>query len=1575
MANWQSGFWKLWVATSLAVSGFGNYALAQITPDGTLGNESSVVTPDARVRGRAAQLIEGGAVRNVNLFHSFLEFNVGKGERVYFANPVGIENILTRVTGNNVSEIGGTLGVDGEANLFLLNPNGIIFGEGAELDIRGSFVGSTADSIVFGNGVEFSASESEAAPLLKINVPIGLQYGPNQPAPVVNAGNIEVGQGQSLTLSGGALVSSGELRAPGGQISLAAVPESSLVRLERRQVLGWEQLPTTAGTQTGASALSVAELVEGAGLENAGIPVEVNPGTAIVSGSVDVSNIEGEGGIVQVLGDKVGLIDAKINASGRDGGGMVLIGGDYQGQGTVPNASQTYLSGDSVVNADGLQNGDGGRVIVWADKTASIHGSLTAKGGAVSGNGGLIETSGKQFLNLTSTPDASAPNGSGGTWLIDPTDITIMNGGGAIGTNEVDVANINAALNMGTSVTISTSIGGAEQGNITQNNNAPIRKTAGGDATLSLEAENDIFLNADITSDSGHLNVELLADSDNNSTGNIRIFNARINTNGGDFSGFARENAPSERGVDIGNSNINAEGGDIELRGTGGTVNNNDNNRTGRGIELKNSVLGTTGTGNITLTGNGGTNGNFGIGIDLIENTTVSSENGDIKLIGTGNGINNGWGIQVRDGTLVRTTGTGNVSLTGTSNGTGEGNNGILIRQQVGGGPSVVETIGTGNITLNGISESGTFGLTILENSIIRSQDGNINLMGTGGNNAVNTDGIGIAGNSVVESTGKGSITMIGTGGTGGDAQGIVIGFENARVSSKDGDIILRGTGNGNGATIFGDHGILIFNGGVLESTGAGNIILNGTGGNASDSINAGVFIEGVLKSTGTGNINLEGIGGNEIDENYGILIQGDGRVSAATGNISLTGTGNGTGNDNMGIDIRFGGVVETTNGDINLLGTGAATNGDVNHGIGIFNGGLVRSTGAGSIEMTGTTNATSAGGFGNDGIVIVDNGGVESTGTGMITMTGTAGNGRDGFDGNQGIVVLGLDARVTSVNGDIFLRGTGRGIGNNHYGIWIGSGGDGVVRTTGTGNITLEGITSGISNNSEGILFKDGGVVEAAGTGNISLTADEMTFADNLVEIGGNNLLQLQPLDPTLGITIGGTARDNRLNLDSSELDALQNRFSQIIIGRDNGSGAITVLPATFNNPTTIQAPVTGGTIRTNGVINTNNNPLTLIAGSNVILNNDINTGSGNLRVLGSSITQTSNSLLTNWDAFFNSTSGNVTLNDIVAENLTVNSAGAILGNGILTINRDASFTSILANAGSVSVRNTNPTTVGYSIIGGNFLLNSPFPISQAPGEPLQVAGNISVNGGGNAPLTNTIGLPQALTILGEDVLVTEVGTVNLPTRTVTGNLTVNSLPKAVLAFNSVNDNAAITLNQANSFGGTVRFNTTSDAIFVEGTPGITQSGEQLVGGSATFNAHGGNISLTNPANQFGSLAFAGNEVSLQENDATNLLTSTATSNLNLTSGGIITQTGALNIAGDASFTTTAPNAGNVSLTNRNATILGRSLIGGNLTIDSGRPISQAPTEPLQVAGNTTIVNPIGNPNLDTSGNIVPRL
>ena len=224
---------SLWFGGGLLLN---QTATAQIVPDNTLGAERSIIRQNVNINGSPGDRIEGGASRGANLFHSFREFNVQLGERVYFANPAGIENILTRVTGDNLSNILGTLGVEGTANLFLINPNGIYFGPNARLDVGGSFFASSADSILFENGIEFSATNPQTPPLLTINIPMGLQLRNNPANLQVERATLNVNNGQTLGLIGGNInINGGALQAPDGQIELASINEG-IVGIEQNQI-------------------------------------------------------------------------------------------------------------------------------------------------------------------------------------------------------------------------------------------------------------------------------------------------------------------------------------------------------------------------------------------------------------------------------------------------------------------------------------------------------------------------------------------------------------------------------------------------------------------------------------------------------------------------------------------------------------------------------------------------------------------------------------------------------------------------------------------------------------------------------------------------------------------------------------------------------------------------------------------------------------------------------------------------------------------------------------------------------------------------------------------------------------------------------------------------------------------------------------------------------------------------------------------------------------------------------------------------------------------------------------------
>ncbi|HIK16144.1 MAG TPA: DVUA0089 family protein [Leptolyngbyaceae cyanobacterium M33_DOE_097] len=329
-------------ALIVTVLSFTSPVSGQIVPDQTLPTNSQVNAP-----GCTNCVIEGGTLRGNNLFHSFQQFSIPTGGSAFFNNPAAIENILTRVTGSSISNIDGLLKANGTANFFLLNPNGVVFGPNARLELGGSFFASTANSFKFSDGSEFSATNPQAPPLLSVNITPGLQYG-KPVGDVQNQGNLQVKAGSNLTLFGSTVLNQGGLVAPGGR--------------------------------------------------------------------------------VEVLGDRVALLDtARVDVSSPFGGGTVLIGGDYQGKGVVPNAQQTFVSPGVAIAADATQQGKGGTIIVWADQTTRFYGSASAKGSGIGGDGGLVEVSGKQNLAFQGQVDTSAVFGKTGTLLLDPTNITITN--------------------------------------------------------------------------------------------------------------------------------------------------------------------------------------------------------------------------------------------------------------------------------------------------------------------------------------------------------------------------------------------------------------------------------------------------------------------------------------------------------------------------------------------------------------------------------------------------------------------------------------------------------------------------------------------------------------------------------------------------------------------------------------------------------------------------------------------------------------------------------------------------------------------------------------------------------------------------------------------------------------------------------------------------------------------------------------------------------------------------------------------------------------------------------------------
>ena len=379
---------------------FPTIATAQISADNTLGSEKSIVTPNLETNGI---LIDGGAIRGSNLFHSFSDLNVVEGHSVYFSNPEGINNILGRVTGNNPSSILGKLGVlGGNANLFLLNPNGIIFGPQASLDLRGSFVATTADGIQFGNQGVFSTSNPEAPPLLTVN-PSAFIFNRLRPSAItLNSSREVTGQRKfydsesslvDLTDTFGLQVPDGHsLMLLGGDVTLT---DSHLNALEGRVELG-----SIAGTGT-------------VGLTLNNNTWSLNFPSNLALGNVSLSQ------------------DSRIYTSGDRGGEIVITGNNIQLTGGSSLIAETFGSkkGGNIaltarddieiielvtvpnISTITFEQGDAGDVVINTAKLLLKDGAQIATFGYGKGDGGQLIVNASESIELIGENINRAPSG------------------------------------------------------------------------------------------------------------------------------------------------------------------------------------------------------------------------------------------------------------------------------------------------------------------------------------------------------------------------------------------------------------------------------------------------------------------------------------------------------------------------------------------------------------------------------------------------------------------------------------------------------------------------------------------------------------------------------------------------------------------------------------------------------------------------------------------------------------------------------------------------------------------------------------------------------------------------------------------------------------------------------------------------------------------------------------------------------------------------------------------------------------------------------------------------------------
>lgn len=455
MRTSRSWLLKLGIATVGTYIFSGNCAYAQVNPDSTLPNNSII-----NINGSTFN-ITGGTSAGGNLFHSFQQFSVPTGSTAFFNNAIDIQNIISRVTGESISNIDGIIRARGTANLFLINPNGIIFGANARLNIGGSFLASTASSLNFADGTVFSAVTPEISPpLLTVSVPIGLQFGKTAgqirvqaPPAIANfppltlemsvaeildfaSGRIQsvvtrppqlrVPRGKTLALVGGDIeIAGGNLAAIGGRIELGSVASPNFVSLT----------PTTQGWALGYEGVQ--------NFQNIRLS--------------DAATINASFGDIQVEGGEVTLTNQSVIFAGILPGNnpsniITNILSNQNGGDIFIRARQLDINRDSIVGTGTIAVGNSGTVTLETQNLTVRDGGIVETGTAGLGNAGNLTiraTDSVDVANLGLIATGSVSLGNAGQLTIETKKLSIIDGG--------QILNATASSAKGGSLTINAS--------------------------------------------------------------------------------------------------------------------------------------------------------------------------------------------------------------------------------------------------------------------------------------------------------------------------------------------------------------------------------------------------------------------------------------------------------------------------------------------------------------------------------------------------------------------------------------------------------------------------------------------------------------------------------------------------------------------------------------------------------------------------------------------------------------------------------------------------------------------------------------------------------------------------------------------------------------------------------------------------------------------------------------------------------------------------------------------------------------------------------------------------------------
>ncbi len=1247
------------------------------------------------VQGQASVVTQGAqmTVRNTpGAILNWQSFSIGAGNGVYFDQASAASKVLNRVTGNDPSLILGRLGSNGQ--VWLLNPNGVLFGQGARIDVAG-LVASTLrlnDNDFLAGRYRFSAEGNGAA--------------------VVNQGSLKTSLGGQVVLLGERVENSGSIEA--GQINLAAARSVTLVDtgapnlavrvdVPAGEVLnlgklvanggvvdvygaivnqqGLVQADTLGPDAQGRLVLRAADtltLAEGSVTQSQGGQITLDAGNLThVLGTLDASSAQAQGGGLKVQGTRILLgATALLDASGATGGGSIRIGGDFQGRGSeVRHADMLSVAAGARLRANATVQGDGGLVVLWADTATRFAGDADARGGALGGHGGLVEVSSKGYLDFRGRSDRSAPGGREGLLLLDPTNLTIQSSG----------ADVNGDGSFGDDLSSPTLAFAAPGGNSFITSDAVVAQLASGNVVL--QATNNISVNHDIVSGSSS-SLTLQAGNDILVSSPITVGGAltlSANDAGGLPSGFGKVTLAAA--LTAGGSVFITNGGGTGVHAFGSDISAPTLDVNGSITLSANNAWTLSGGTSVIANNIGGTGGLTKSGSGTLQLTAPNTFSGGVQISGGTLDLQNssaaGSGtLQLSSGTLNLGAGVflaNGLAVTGGTLGNDGGNSGISGNLGLAGDLGV--NVAGPALTLSG-TITGTAGLQIFNGNLVltgsNTYSGDTQISGSGARltlsgatAAAGTGQIGVFGGSLYVNDGAvvGNAVSVSNGtlannSGSGTISGAVQAFSDITLQSFGGGLTLSGS-------IGGDGGLLVPGGstGVITISGnnsfAGNVNLQGAltvaGGSA---IPDQATVEMLASS---GRLVLAG------SETIGTLqsSQGDGAVDL--GSHTLT----------VGIDSNsgFSGVISGT-GSLVKVGAGSLTLSGAN----TYSGGTLLSDG--TLAVTGTDNLGS-------GPVQLDPGTVLALGAGASLSNALTINS----------ATITLDAGAAQLSGSLVLAD------------------DALFDVNGSG-LTLSGALSGV-----GQWFKSGsGTLTLAGTN--TGTGDATVQAGTLVASGGSALspTALLTLDASTVLalasneSVGMLAGGGDVQLGSSTLTLL-GTSSSTLSGNISGSGGLTL-----NGPGTL----------TLASFNAYTGATRVLAGTVVLSGSDrlpstapLEVANGATLVLGGGEFVSSLTLGGTLSGTGTLEAGSYTLTDGAA-------VGVSLGAGTLTSSGSAAL------AGSVAASDITVTN-GALTIGAANLLNASASVTVNSGATLSLAAN---NSAGTFSLAGTVTGAGAFTV-----------------------------------------------------------------------------------------------------------------------------------------------------------------------------------------------------------------------------------